>query len=172
MNRRTTMKLKKTIAAVLALSAMSGAMVANAAENANASVTVLRPLTVNSDRNLVFGTLVRPAVDKTVSVSAAGDRLLDGVTAAAGTATSARFTVTGEGGQAVTVTVPASVTMTNNAASLVVTTVSSGDGSANLSNALGASGAREVLVGGSFPLTSTTAAGTYIGTFTVTATYN
>ena len=102
-----------------------------------------------------------------VTVTGTGIAKLNGITP-----TAAQFGVTGEGGQAVTVSVPATITMAGSGPNITVTTSATGSGVQTLSGALGAAGTLTVRVGGSFPLTSTTASGSYSGTFTVTVAYN
>jgi spore coat protein U-like protein len=53
-----------------------------------------------------------------------------------------------------------------------VTLAPSVSGNQTMSGTLGSAGTLPILVGGSFPLASTTALGTYTGSFSVTVTYN
>ena len=143
------------------------------------SITVIRPLTITKNADLRFGTIVRPSTGSgTVVVSAAGARSVTGgvVGLASGdTPQASQFTVDGEGGQSISVTVPATFTMANGTDSLTVTTNNSLAGSAGaqtLSNSLGSAGSLVFRVGGTVPVASTAATGTYTGTFTVSAAYN
>lgn len=169
-----------TAAAVLALTAVAApALAQSASTTGSGSITVIRPLTVTKTADLKFGTVVRPATGSgTAVISAAGARSVTGgvVGLSSGDApAAAAFTVAGEGGQSVSVTVPASFSMANGTDTLVVTTSNSLTGSAasqTLSNALGSAGSLAFTVGGSVPVASTTATGAYTGTFTVSAAYN
>ena len=143
------------------------------------SITVIRPLTITKTADLKFGTVVRPGSGSgTVVVSAAGARSVTGgvVSLVSGdTPAAAAFAVAGEGGQSVSVTIPATFSMANGTDTLTVTTSNSLTGSAasqTLSNALGSAGSLAFSVGGSVPVGSTTATGAYTGTFTVSAAYN
>jgi hypothetical protein len=87
--------------------------------------------------------------------------------------THAAYTVTGEGGRAVAITLPTTVTITNGAsASLALSMTTTTTGSATLSNAGGSQGTYSFGVGGSFTLSSATPSGAYSGAFNVTANYN
>ncbi len=152
----------------------------SASTTGSGSITVLRPITVTKNADLRFGTVVRPATGSGTAVVAAatGARTVTGgvVGLTSGdTPQAAQFTVDGEGGSSVSITVPATFTLTSGAASLTVTTSNNLTGAANaqtLSNALGAAGTLVFRVGGSVPVASTSATGLYTGTLTVTAAYN
>jgi hypothetical protein len=139
-----------------------------------AVATVYRPISTTLNSNLAFGRVVRPASGSgTVSVDAStGARTM---TAGAGLSspspTRAAYTVTGEGGQAFSISVPTSFSITG-PSSLTVTTSSTATGSQVLSSTLGSAGTFGFGVGGSFPISSTTAVGSYSGTFGVTVQYN
>lgn len=138
--------------------------------------TVIRPIAIAKVTNLQFGRVTRPTTGSgSVTLSPAG------VTSVVGTgtlvlptpaATAAQFTVTGEGGQAVTVSVPSSVTLSGSAGSVVATTSATGSGSQVLSGSTGSAGAVAVRVGGTVPLSGTSALGTLSGTLVVTVQYN
>ena len=68
--------------------------------------------------------------------------------------------------------VPATFEMTRSGGSITVTTNNNAAGTQLLSGALGSGGTFPFSVGGSFPLTSTTALGSYTGMFVVTVQYN
>lgn len=88
------------------------------------------------------------------------------------TPTRAAFNVGGEGGQAFSVTIPATFQLTGTATPLTVTTSNSAGASPLLSASLGSQGAFTFGVGGSFTLASSTLTGDYTGSFTVTVAYN
>ncbi len=168
-------------AAAIALTAVAAPAMAQstASTTGQGSITVIRPLTITKNADLKFGAVVRPSTGAgTVAVSAAGARTVAGgvVGLASGdTPQAAQFTVDGEGGQSISITIPATFTMANGTDSLTVTTTNNlvgAAGSQNLSNALGSAGTLAFRVGGSVPVASTTATGAYTGTFTVSAAYN
>jgi hypothetical protein len=173
----------KTFAAiaVVALTVVAAPAFAQstASTTGSGSITVIRPLTITKTADLKFGTVVRPSTGSgTAVVSAAGARSVTGgvVGLASGdTPAAAAFTVAGEGGQSVSVTIPATFSMANGSDTLTVTTSNSLTGSAAsqvLSNAMGAAGSLAFTVGGSVPVASTTTTGAYTGSFTVSAAYN
>ena len=168
-------------AAALVLIALASPSLAqsNSSTTGSGSITVIRPLTLTKTADLKFGTVVRPATGSgTAVINAAGARSVTGgvVGLASGDApAAAAFSVAGEGGQSVSITVPASVSMANGTDALVVTTSNSLTGSVasqTLSNALGSAGSLAFSVGGSVPIGASTATGAYTGTFTVSAAYN
>ena len=143
-----------------------------------ATANVFRAVTISKTTDIAFGKIVRPKTGTgTVSLTAAGVRSVTGTGSfafASPAPTSAAFSVSGEGGQAITINIPTSFTMTSGANTLTVTTVSTGGGVQTLSGTLGNAGTppTAITVGGSFPISSTTATGTYSGTFSVTVQYN
>lgn len=135
---------------------------------------ILRSIAVVKSSDLRFGTLIRGA--GSISLSPAGSRSAAGQASFApgSSAAAARFDVTGEGGQAIDVTVPATFTLSNGTTTLTVTTSNNlpGDTSSQtLGGAIGTDATLTVGVGGTIPLTATTPSGTYTGSFTVTASY-
>lgn len=166
-------------AAVVAAVASPVFAQSTASTTGTGSITIIRPITIAKTADLAFGTVVRPATGSgTAVVSAGGARSVTGGVvglSSGATPAAAAFTVTGEGGQSISVTVPSTFSMANGTDTLTVTTSNSLTGSVaaqTLSNALGAAGTLAFTVGGSVPIASTTATGLYTGTFTVSAAYN
>jgi hypothetical protein len=162
--------------AVLATALAAPALAQSTASNtANATALIIRPISVSSGGTLAFGTLVRGA--GTAVVSTAGVRSVTGavVALASTTPSAASFTVAGEGGQAVTVTVGtltlANSTSGNSADNITVPLTATNTGSQTLSGALNSAGSLVVAVGGTVTLTAITTPGVYSGSFTVTAAY-
>ena len=166
------------IAAAAALLTLASAGAAFAqSDTGSGSITVLRPLTVTNNRDLAFGVVVRPASGSgDVTIATTGARTLDvGLVGVGAGTTSARFVLDGEGGQSVSVTIPATFDMANGGDDLTVTTsndLAGGLTTQTLSGSLGSAGALTVLIGGEVTLADTTPTGTYTGTFTVSAAYN
>lgn len=171
--------------ASLAISAIAGTAHAQASANAttSASATIFRPITLTKDSDLRFGTIVRPASGSdTVTISAAdGSRALSTNNAVALTSgahqspTRATYTVSGEGGQAFSISVPASFNMTRSGGAETLTiTLTASAASGTLSGSLGnaSSGTASFGVGGAMPITSSTASGAYSGSFITTVSYN
>lgn len=155
------------------------ALAQSASTTGTGSITVIRPISLTKTSDMKFGTVVRPPTGSgTVVLTTAGVRSVTGGVGAvtAGDApVAATFSVAGEGGQSVSITVPATITMISGADSLTVTTSNNLTGSPSaqtLSNALGSVGSLAFSIGGSVPISSTQATGAYVGSFTVSAAYN
>ncbi len=69
--------------------------------------------------------------------------------------------MSGEGGQAFSISAPATFEMSGPGTPLTVSLTSTASGAQTLSSALGSAGTFAFYMGGSFPITSTTATGTY-----------
>jgi hypothetical protein len=168
------------VLAIIALAA-SGAPALAASTTANLSVTIERPVTIATNSNLSIGAVVRPTTGSgTVTLSPANARSVTGTNAVwltSPASTVAYFTVTGEGGQAFTLQIDATDTMTNSGAgggTLVVTTSNDAGctSACALSGTIGGAGTLAFHVGGSFPFSNATKTGNYSGTINVSATYN
>lgn len=138
------------------------------------SARILRSIAVAKASDLRFGTLVRGA--GSVALTPTGTRSVTGmagiVPGSVGAA--AKFDVTGEGGQAITVTVPASFDLTNGSSTLTVTTsndLPGGSSAQTLGGSIGTDSTLRVGVGGSLTLSPSTPSGNYTGSLTVTASY-
>lgn len=165
------------VAAFAAVAIAAPAFAQSATTQGTGSITIVRPLTVTKNADLQFGTVVRPASGNgTVVISNAGARSFTGGVAGLSTGATpgaAQFTVEGEGGQSVSVTVPQTFQLVNGSDSLQVTTSNNLSGSTQtLSNGLGSTGNMTFKVGGSVPVSNGTPLGVYTGTFTVSAAYN
>ena len=136
---------------------------------------VYRPISMSKTADLSFGRVVRPATGTgtvTVDATTGARTQTTGVGLNTPAAARAVYSVTGEGGQAFSVSVPTSFTMSATGGSVTVTTSTTASGAQVLSSTLGSAGTFGFGVGGSFPLASTTATGSYSGTFSVTVQYN
>lgn len=161
-------------ALILTVSRTNGA--GSSSLSSTIGATVFRSIAMTKTTDLSFGRIAVPSSGSaTVSLApATGAVTLSGgarkVSSVASTA--AAFSVSGEGGQAVTVTVPSTITMTGPGGDVSVTTSATGSGSQTLSGSIGSAGTLSPTVGGSFSLPSTLAPGSYTGTFSVTVQYN
>lgn len=142
-----------------------------------AVASVWRPISLAAS-NLVFGNITRPRTGSgSVTLTPTGTRTVTG-TGAYGfplpTPSPASYTVSGEGGQLISVTIPVSFVMTRSggADTITVTTSNNVLSTPSLNSTLGNAGIYTFNVGGSFPLNSATPLGTYSGTFNVTVQYN
>jgi hypothetical protein len=165
---------------IITLALAATALAAPAFAQSSASVTVnstgriIAPITLTKDADLAFGTIIKPNTGNgTVTIGTGADTVaVTGTgTASMGTASRAKFTVGGEGGQTYAITVPASFNLSNGGNDVTVTLTSSAT-TGTLSGTLGASGSQTFQVGGSFTIPSTQATGNYAGSFTVTTAYN
>lgn len=171
----------KNLVRALPVICLAAAALPAAAQSASGSgsITVIRPLTVTKNRDMAFGTIVRPtsgtgSVVLTAAASTARSTTGGAVALASTTATSAQFTLDGEGAQLVSVVIPAEFNMTSGGNTLTVTTSNNltNAGAVALDGSLGGAGSTVFYVGGSIPIANDTATGTYNGSFTVTASYN
>lgn len=174
--------MKKTIACavfafgVLAAAPAAFAQAANTdTDTANGSVTIVRPLTITKNTDLVFGRVVQPrtgsgtvaiANNSNTTVAGSGAVVLSGITTSRAT-----FTVDGEGGQVVVVDMPATFDLDNGTDTITVNLDPDFGSTVTLSNALAAAGSKALNVGGSFSLPSSVSSGDYTGSFDVTVTY-
>lgn len=173
-----SMKSRVFAGALGALGLMTGGTAqaqATASDTATGSVTIIQPLTIAKDVDLAFGRIVKPA-SGSGSVTIANTS--DTVTAAGGavalpgiTTSRAKFTIAGEGGQAVTVSVPASFNMLNGSNTIAVALTPDLSSPTSLSGALGSAGGATLYVGGNFSLPAGQATGLYTGTFNVSVAY-
>lgn len=137
--------------------------------------TVWNPLAISVTSNLDFGEIVRPSSGSgTVTLTPSNGLSTSAGVLLGNTHSAAGFTVTGEGGQAFSVSVPPSFTITAPGShTLTVTTTNSFSGTTkSLSGALGATGAFAFTVGGRLPISAGTASGAYVGNLIVTVHYN
>ena len=161
-------------------SAISGFSVAVANGNSLTGLAiakVIRPISIKESSPLSFGMVARPR-------SGSGSVTLDpsnGNVTVLGTgagsfaspaASRAAYTVTGEGAQTFSISVPSFTLSGPAGASLTVTPSTYPSGQATLGGVVGASGTTSVYVGGSFAISDTTTLGNYTGTLTVTVQYN
>jgi hypothetical protein len=138
---------------------------------------VFRPITIAASSNLAFGKIVRPTSGSgTVTINATtGARSVTGagvVGLSSPGPTRAVYTVSGEGGQTFSLSHPTSFQMTGPGTPLTVSLTSTASGTQSLGSAIGSTGTFAFGMGGSFPISSTTATGLYQGTYQVTVQYN
>jgi len=142
---------------------------------ANASATIVTPITIDKTTDLNFGTIFKTPEGGTVTVTAAGTRSASGVNVLAQSPSqfsdfsAATFTVNGDPSATYTVTLPAdgSVTISNGAETMAVSSFIS-----NATGNLNASGQEVFGVGATLTVAANQASGVYTGTFDVTAAYN
>lgn len=142
---------------------------------------VLRNLSVAGLANMNFGRLTLPTSGtQTVSLSPVSQAVTLAGTGAGGSVWSspapsaAQFRISGEGGRAVSVSVPSTVTLTGpaGASAIVVTTSATASGAQTLGGTAGSAGTLDISIGGSFNVSASTVVGAYSGTISMTTQYN
>lgn len=171
------MKFNRVLVGAVALAATAGlatgALAAGTVSaSANATATIVSPVTLAVTQNMAFGSIVRPltgtntiAIDtsNTVTKSGGGDATL----VAAGTRTSGKFTINAPAGQTYTPSAILTIAGLNNVLAGAAPTVDSGS-----VGALGATSTAQVITyGGQFDVTSGTTPQLYSGTLALTITY-
>lgn len=160
-------QMLKAIVATTALAALGlGATAANAATaTASAKAKILRQITLTNTSDLQFGVIVTGAAASTVAISSAGVRTCGAGLVCSGTTTAAGFTIGGTTGQVVTISVPATVTLTSGANTMTSTLAASAATTTLVANA------GSFTVGGTLSVGASQADGDYLGTFTATVDY-
>ena len=141
------------------------------------TAVVSRPISLTGTPTLNFGTIIKPkAGNGSVSLNPANNiRTVSGNGAGGlNTPTPARasYTVTGEGGQAISVSVPPSFVMTGSSGATIEVTLITSGLPTSLSAAPGSEGSASFYVGGTFGISAGMETGDYSGVYSVTAQYN
>lgn len=171
------------IAAGLVAAASPGAQAfaqASSSQTTVGSGTVFQPIVLAKTSDLSFGTVIRPLSGSDVITIAPASGARSQSSGAAGLMAGgvpapdrAAYTVSGEGGQTFSISVPASLSMTRSGgAETLAVTLSATATSGTLSGGLGAPGTAAFGVGGSIPVAAATTTGAYAGSFSVTVAYN
>lgn len=162
--------------ALAALTAFAAPALAQSSATTTETTTILQPVTIAQSTPLAFGRIVRPTTGTgTVTIGTSGDAVTTsgGAVALAGTTSRARYTVSGEGAQTVSVAIPTSFNLSKTGApAIAVTLTRNPAGVVTLSNTLGSTGTAALDIGGSFSISSVTETGDYTGTFAVSVAYN
>lgn len=167
-----------TTSLILAVAAGPAAAQNSASQVAAGTGSIFLPIVLSKDTDLEFGTIVRPAVGSgSVTVDpSTGQRSLSGQGSLlnSGPAPSrAGFSVAGEGAQMFSISAPPSMTMTRAGGSetIAVSLIPSAT-SGVLTGSVGGAGSASFGVGGALPVSNATTVGAYVGSFTVTVSYN
>lgn len=138
------------------------------------AVTVYRSLNITKTSDLQFGIVSQAKTSGSVTIDPnTGARTITGGGFGYPTPawTPAVLTISGEGGQAFSVTVPSTIQLAG-PTNLNVQTTTNLSGTPVLSNSLGSAGSFTLKIGGAFPIANGSLIGTYSGAFTVTVNYN
>lgn len=169
--------MKKSImilAAILMVAGFSNKVMAQSNADCDALATLIIPISIANDVDMNFGTLAASATAGTVVMAATAGAALTptgGMTVISGTPTAGKFTVTGEGTQAFTITLPAGASTLTGSVSGDVT-VDTWTCSEPLTTAALVGGTLEFYVGGTLNVDADEVAGLYSGTFNVIVDYN
>jgi hypothetical protein len=162
-----------TLLAILAFAVFSIDATAQSTANATATATIVNPISIAKDVDMNFGNIASNGSVGTVVLGTDGARVAGaGVTIPAGSlSTAAKFTVTGEGAYAYDLTLPSTITISNNdttPASMVV------NGFTSNSTKKLTGGTEVFFVGATLNLSASQAAGIYTNStgFDVTVNYN
>jgi hypothetical protein len=138
-------------------------------------VQAFRGLAVGKTADLDFGRIQLPTTGQSIVTlnASTGVRTVSGGGFGFPTPapTRAAFTVTGEGGQVVSISIPASFNLSG-PATLAVNVTHTAVATPRLSGAVGAAGTYGFNIGGSVTLTPTTPSGAYSGVLTLSVDYN
>jgi hypothetical protein len=143
-----------------------------ASDEATASAVIITPIDIAKEADLAFGNIIASASAGTVTVDFANGRTQSGgatFPSVLGTITSAQFKVTGLGGVAYTITLPADeeVKLTGAGADMNLT-----DFAHNATEVLDGIGEETFQVGATLQVNGNQAAGTYTGQFDAIVNYN
>lgn len=138
-------------------------------------VKAFRALSIAKTADLNFGRIqIPPTGSSTITINAnTGARTVTGGGFAYPTPapTRAAFTVSGEGGQQFSLSIPSTLNLTG-PSTLPVSLTDTAPNSPSLSGGLGGAGTYSFTIGGSFTVTNTTPTGAYSGILTVSLDYN
>lgn len=178
MSNQVTTAIRSLTLGVLSALAIAGAACAQASSTqaTTSTGTILVPIVLTKSADLAFGSIVRPTSGSGVLTVAAGSvsrTTTAGAILTGSTFSRATYGIAGEGGQAYSITVPATMNMTRVSGTETLTvTLTSTATSGTLSGTLGTAGTGSFFVGGAFPIASTTVSGAYTGTFNAVVAYN
>ena len=161
-----------------AVSASMGGVALAAAGSASGSisagVTIVTPIAVQQVTALNFGSIaLNSTAAGTMTLSTTNVRTppgsIDAVTSGGQTPAAAQFSVSAQSGYTYAVTLPSSATLSSGTNTVTVNAFTTGS---SLSSLTATGSAQTYTVGATLNVPANAAAGTYTGTFTVTAAYN
>jgi hypothetical protein len=174
---KTSIRFPRTVLKLALVSAIALAGSAQAATTtAQATASVVAPMTITKATDLVFGSFSGSAAGS-VTVSTNGTRTSSGVVVFGAGTTAARFNVTGSGTATYGISFSGtSTTLTYGADSMAFATASDTSGagaiSGNATSGTLVAGAGSIYVGGVLTVAASQPAGSYSGTINATVDYN
>lgn len=167
-------KLLLVFVALIVAASFSNQVVAQSNADSDAYATLIVPISIVNDVAMDFKTLAASGTAGTCVMAATSGAALTptgGVTVISGTPTAGKFTVTGEGTQVFTITLPAGASTLTGSVSGDMT-VDTWTCSEPLTTAALVGGTLEFYVGGTLNVDADEVAGLYSGTFNVIVDYN
>jgi spore coat protein U-like protein len=157
--------------ALILLALCSGTVFGQTSASATASAEIITALKIEKDQDLDLGTIA-PLSNGTSTFILKSDGAIDGASTATdidiSDHTAASFTISGEGGEYFSLTIPTSVELAGTGNDMTLTLLHNLDAT---DNSLDSSGSATLTVGGSLALASNQAAGNYSGTINVSVAY-
>lgn len=170
---------KKILSAIMGAAIVGfGAYVANtmaATQTGNAAATIVTAITITEDATMNFGSISVGAgggtvvLDTSDGVSTTGDAVAEG-----GTVTSAVFSIDGDNNAGYAVTMPANITVDDgggNNMTINTFTYLAEDAATDTTGTMDVTGAGTMTIGGTLTVSASQVAGSYSGTYTITALY-
>lgn len=162
------------VGSFLLISAGASFAQTTATATAEANATIIQPITITKTADLNFGIVVPGATPGTVTVGYDGTRAsLGGVSLLAGnpgTVSAAHFDAAGQPSTAYTLSIPASVTISNGTETMVIDNFTSDPGAGTAT--FDVSGTYEIRVGGTLNVLANQAPGDYTNTTDLDVTIN
>jgi len=157
----------------LSIVAFTTTLFAQATATANASATIVTPISITKNTDMNFGNVATNGTVGTVVLAPDGSRTSTGgvtLPATVGTVTAASFAVAGSGSYTYAITLPTSVVISNGVNVMTVDTFTSSPATTGTLTA----GAQTLTVGATLNLIASQVAGTYTSAtpFSVTVNYN
>lgn len=170
------LQLALVCAFALGAAAIGGSAAAANTDTATATTTVVTPIAVVKAADLAFGNIASAAGAGTVKVDTDGTRSVSGgVTAAGGTASAAKFDVTGQSGLNYGITYSAAVTLTGPGTAMALTQISdltgAGGASSLASSGTLSGGAQSIYIGGTLAVGASQTPGAYSASISATVNY-
>lgn len=169
--------MKKKLISALAVLLFSGTVGVCAATTGSstgeAQAVIISPLTLthNAGAKLNFGNVINISAGTVTVAAKDGAVTTSGVAWQGGTTTADQFTLTGADGIPFTVSAPSSITVTNGANDMTISSITSFCGTGSTSSCVSSTGGTLVGIGGTLSVAAAQAAGTYTGTYTLSVTY-
>ena len=159
--------MKFVLAGAAAVAAMSSTAAFADTENATATVQILGAVNLQKFADLDLGTVAAGAAAGTVSLPTASNTRTCNVVTCVGTATRARFQVTAAtNGYVIDITHSPTASLTGPGAAMALTLAAS-----TAAVTFNSASLQDIFVGGTLTVGANQVAGTYNGTFSVTADY-